>query len=214
MENQGLRGKFITVEGSEGVGKSTAMAYMESLLTEANISFITTREPGGTEVAEMIRRLLLAHHEEKICAETELLLMFAGRVQHVRHLIKPTLASGIWVLCDRYVDASYAYQGGGRQIADDKLDFLANWLLADLMPDLTLLLDAPLELSFKRAKNRGELDRIEQEQREFFERVRDKYLALAAANPQRFKIIDASKTIPQVQQLIAAQLTPLFPSSV
>lgn len=190
-EKQGL---FITLEGVEGVGKSTNLQYLQTLLQQEGIDLVVTREPGGTEIAEAIRQILLTPYQEQMTDEAELLLMFAARAQHIAHVIKPALAAGRWVLCDRFTDASYAYQGGGRGVAMEKIAFLENMVQQALRPDLTLLLDAPLEVALKRAKRRqGAPDRIEAEQHAFFERVRAGYLQRANANPSRYCIIDAGK---------------------
>lgn len=194
-------GKFITIEGTEGAGKSTALQFIQDYFTQANIDIIQTREPGGTEIAEQIRHVLLhAQTAEKILPETELLLMFAGRVQHIHHCIQPALAAGKWVISDRYVDASYAYQGGGRGMGRAPIELLDKWLVRSLYPDLTLLMDIPAELGLMRAENRGaQKDRIEQEKIDFFQRVRDTYLNRAKQDPARIKIIDASQSLQDVQ---------------
>lgn len=197
------RGKFITVEGIEGVGKSTQMAFITQLLKENNISVITTREPGGTPLAEVIRDLVLQPREEKVAPDAELLLMFASRAQHVAEVILPALERGDWVISDRFVDATYAYQGGGRHIPMERIDELAKWTLKGLMPDLTLLLDAPVELAMSRAKSRSSAsDRFESEKNDFFTDVREVYLERARAEPNRIKIIDASLPIEFVQKQI------------
>lgn len=203
------RNYFITVEGIEGAGKSTAMHFLQQLLTAANIPHIVTREPGGTEVAEKIRKVLLSHHEEKIAPTTELLLMFASRAQHLAQIIVPALKQGKWVLCDRFTDASYAYQGGGRQIAVEKIAQLENLVQDNLRPDLVLLLDIPVAQGFARIKKRCH-DRIEAEQVEFFNRVRQAYLQRAEQAPQSYKIIDASKSLAEVEQQLAKILADLL----
>lgn len=193
---------FITIEGSEGVGKSTALTYISQLLTKNDISHIATREPGGTPIAEQIRQVLLSHQDEVMGENTELLLMFAGRAQHLSSMIEPALKDNMWVVCDRFTDASYAYQGGGRGISDHKIAQLEQFVQGDLRPHLTLLLDADPELSLKRAHQRGKPDRFESEKIEFFKRVRDKYLQRAHQFPQQFRIIDASLPLEDVQQTI------------
>jgi len=199
-------GFFLTIEGIEGVGKSTAVKFIQDYLTAAHIDFITTREPGGTEIAERIRQILLTPNpEEVIVPETELLLMFACRAQHIAHKIEPALAAGKWVISDRFVDASYAYQGGGRQLNLDQIKTLDKWVVKT-HPDLTILLDAPPALGLARAKHRGEHDRIEQEKVDFFERVREAYLQRAKADPTRFHIIDATQPLTTVHAEIKRSL--------
>lgn len=196
--------KFITIEGTEGAGKSTALKFISDYLTRHQQDFILTREPGGTPIAEEIRKILLYPAiEESIEPQTELLLMFAGRAQHIGNLIRPALVSGKWVVSDRYVDASYAYQGGGRGLDFDQVKVLDELVVAGLYPKLTLLLDLPAELGLKRTVNRGlAKDRIEQEKINFFIRVRNAYLERAKQDPKRIKIIDASQTLQQVETQI------------
>ncbi len=198
------RGKFITLEGTEGAGKSTARLFIMNYLEKAGITVVITREPGGTDVAESIRQILLKRDEQEVMlAETELLLMFAARAQHIRHRIEPTLASGKWVLSDRYIDASYAYQHGGRGLPLNFINVLDMQIVGKLYPDLTLLLDLPAELGMTRAEHRGSgKDRIEQEKMDFFKRVRDTYLERARQDTKRIKVIDASVSVPEVQQQI------------
>lgn len=187
------RGRFITLEGGEGAGKSTQLQTVAACLTAAGIPFLTTREPGGTPRAEAIRGLLLSPGEaEPMASETELLLMFAARAQHVKQRIEPALAAGTWVLCDRFTDATRAYQGGGRGLDLSQIEALAAWVHGDCWPDLTLLLDVPAAQGLARAEKRSAKDRIEQEALAFFERVRAHYLAQAAAEPKRFRVIDAA----------------------
>lgn len=205
-----MKGYFITVEGIEGAGKSTAMQYCQQLLESENIPLVVTREPGGTPVAEEIRQLLLHYHQENICDDTELLLMFAARAQHIAKLIRPSLEAGKWVLCDRFTDASFAYQGGGRGIPVERLQIIEEWVQRDLQPDLTLLLDLPVEQGMARIQKRSTKDRIEKEQNEFFQRVRDMYLQRAEQNQDRYRIIDASRNIQQVQAQIEQQLASLI----
>ncbi len=207
------KGLFITLEGGEGAGKSTQLAYVRQRIESAGIPLQVTREPGGTPLAEQIRELLLDHREETMAADTELLLMFAARAQHLATLIRPALARGEWVLCDRFTDATYAYQGGGRGIDFTRIGVLEDWVQGELRPDLTLLLDLPVEVGMARAGQRGALDRFEREQRDFFERVRAAYLARAAQEPQRFRIIDAAQDIAAVQRQIDAALAPLLEQS-
>lgn len=192
---------FLTVEGIEGVGKSTAVQYIQDFFKDAQIEYVATREPGGTIIAEEIRRILLKPiSEENILPETEILLMFACRIQHIAHIIEPTLAKGKSVICDRFVDASFAYQGYGRGIDLSKIKMLEEWLLKKIRPDLTILLDAPAELGLQRAKHRGPHDRIEAEKLDFHERVRDGYLKRAIEDQKRFRIIDASQSLEKVKQ--------------
>jgi dTMP kinase len=193
------RGKFITLEGGEGAGKSTVLSAVREQLVADGADVIITREPGGTPAGEAIRGVLLdpALHGA-IAPETELLLMFAARAQHVRETIKPALAAGRWVLSDRFTDASYAYQGGGRAQPLERIAELERWAADDLQPDLTLLLDLPVGIGLARARGRGPADRIELEAQDFFERVRAAYRARAAAQPARFRIIDASQPLDAV----------------
>ncbi|MDF1759046.1 MAG: dTMP kinase [Coxiellaceae bacterium] len=194
----GAVSKFISIEGVEGAGKSTAVKVICDYLDNKSIDYHLTREPGGTEVAEAIRSILLTPFDEKVCAETELLLMFATRKQNIEHVIKPTLAAGKWLVSDRFTDASFAYQGGGRQIDLAHVNYLAQWIQGDVKPDITILLDLPVEVGLKRIEARGEKDRIEQEGVEFFHRVRDTYLQRAANEPQRYRVVDASQTEAEV----------------
>ncbi|MBT3813460.1 MAG: dTMP kinase [Gammaproteobacteria bacterium] len=201
-----MAGRFITLEGGEGVGKTTNIAYIQGLLEEQNIPLLLTREPGGTTLAEHIRQLLLDKEQESIAEQTELLMMFAARAQHIKHVIKPALEQGTWVLCDRFTDATYAYQGGGRNMALSSIQWLENFVQGDLRPDLTLLLDAPVQLGMQRAKQRGKLDRFESEKMAFFEQVRQSYLSIAAHQSERVKIIDATQNLSSVQAQISQAL--------
>ena len=205
------RGRFITLEGGEGAGKSTQLQTVAACLREAGVPFITTREPGGTARAEAIRGLLLSADEaEPMAAETELLLMFAARAQHVRHRIEPALEAGTWVLCDRFTDATRAYQGGGRGMPLARIDALAAWVHGDCWPDLTVLLDLPVAEGLGRAAKRGAKDRIEQETLDFFERVRMAYLAQAGASPDRFRVVDASRSEAAVAASLREILRPFL----
>ena len=204
-----MRGKLITVEGGEGVGKSTNLAFIQQQLESVGIDLVVTREPGGTEVAEKIRQLLLTPSDEPICELSELLLVFAARAQHVEQLIKPALERGAWVLCDRFIDATYAYQGGGRAMDLSVIAALEQMVLRDIKADMTLLLDLPVDVGMARARARAELDRFEQEQLSFFEAVRAAYLARAKADPGRVAVIDAAPALEQVQQQIAVALQKL-----
>ncbi len=202
---------FITLEGSEGVGKTSNMQYIQSLLEAKSIDYIVTREPGGTALGEALRAMLLGEDFKGMADDTELLLMFAARAEHVAQVIRPALEKGQWVLCDRFTDATYAYQGGGRGLDMGRIAGLEQWVLGDLRPDLTLLLDAPVEVGRERAGKRSAPDRFEQEQVAFFERVRESYLSLARQQPERIKIIDASQALPDVQKQIATLLNEIIP---
>ena len=210
MNNQSIRGKFITVEGGEGVGKSSNIEFIASTLREKGIECIVTREPGGTPLAEEIREVLIKRRDEKVCPDTELLLMFAARAQHLNEKILPALEAGTWVVCDRFTDATYAYQSGGRQLPSEKVATLETFVQEGLRPDLTLLLDAPIEVGMARASQRAELDRFEEEKLDFFNRVRDNYLARANAEPTRFVVLDASQTLEEVQADLAMTLSGLI----
>ncbi|MFK8078375.1 MAG: dTMP kinase [Granulosicoccus sp.] len=202
-----MRGKFITLEGLEGVGKTTNRTFVESLLHEHNIEFVGTREPGGTELGESVRNLVL-HAAGKMQNETELLLMAASRVEHVGQVIEPALASGRWVLCDRFLDASIAYQGGGRQLGVNRVAELHKLMGVTIEPDLTLLLDMSVEAGLARMAARGKPDRIESEALEFFERARAAYLQRAAEDPSRVVIIDASRSVEAVQASVKTAVMP------
>ena len=193
------RGRFITVEGGEGVGKSTNIEALVAAIEAAGITVVQTREPGGTELAELIRDLLLAPREEAVDPRCELLMMFAARAQHLSQLIEPALERGHWVVCDRFTDATRAYQGGGRGMSMDAIDDLARWVHGDIEPDATVLLDVDVETGMARALARSEADRFEQEKMTFFEQVRRCYLALAEAAPQRFHLIDAGQPLESVR---------------
>ncbi len=193
------KGKFITLEGGEGVGKTTNLNYIKQLLEQQGVSVVVTREPGGTTIAEKIRQLLLENSDEVVAEQTELLLMFAARAQHVQHVILPALKQGQWVLCDRFTDATYAYQGGGRLMDVTMIEWLENKIQGDLRPNLTLLLDAPIDVGMDRANKRGKLDRFESEKQAFFERVRTAYLQRAHQYPQIIKIINADQPLEKVQ---------------
>lgn len=197
---------FITLEGTEGVGKSTALNYIQDYLAQHHVAFVTTREPGGTPLAENIRQLLLSQNTEKMSHHTELLLMFAARAQHLQQVIKPALAAKKWVLCDRFTDATYAYQGGGRGLPMAEITQLETLVQGDLRPTLTLWLDAPVELGLSRAAARRQLDRFEQEKAVFFDKVRAVYRQRAEAEPQRFRRIDASLPLADVQAQIKTVL--------
>ena len=194
------RGLFITVEGGEGVGKSTNMAFLEDFLRRNGVELVVTREPGGTRLGEDIRQLLLEVRDEQVSPQTELLLMFAARAQHIKERIEPALAAGKWVLCDRFTDATYAYQCGGRGVAVETVRTLETLVQGALRPDCTLLLDVSVSTGMARARERGELDRFEREAVDFFERVRAMYLHLAQESSGRYRIIDAGVPLEQVQE--------------
>ena len=191
-------GKLITLEGIEGAGKSTQMGVVRGCLEERGIRAITTREPGGSPIGEHIRALLLDPQSKEMATDTELLLMFAARAEHIAQKIRPALQQGSWVLCDRFTDATYAYQGYGRGIDPARIATLESWVQGDRRPDLTLLMDLPVETGLQRAGKRSTPDRFESQALVFFERVRAGYLSLAAAEPDRFRVIDASQTLAQV----------------
>lgn len=204
------QGKFITIEGTEGAGKSTALGFMKEYITmQIHEDVLITREPGGTEIAEQIRQILLyPKTTEKLQPDSELLLMFASRAQHIAQCIKPALQSGKWVICDRYIDASYAYQSGGRGIQIQFVQTLDSWIVGELYPDLTILLDVPAELGMQRTESRdlNSKDRIEMERIEFFIKVRNTYLDRANSDPKRIKVIDATQSLEKVQREIKAVL--------
>lgn len=200
-------GRFITLEGIEGVGKTTNIEFVRDLLEARGLEVIVTREPGGTPLGEEIRELLLDHRHDAMSADAELLLMFAARAQHIAQVIRPALAAGKWVLCDRYTDATFAYQGGGRGLGFERVARLADWVHHDLWPDLTLLLDLPVAAGLERAGRRNSADRFERERSDFFERVRDAYLRLAQREPRRVRIVAADAPLEQVQARLRAVMT-------
>jgi dTMP kinase len=200
------RGLFITIEGSEGAGKSTVMARIENWLADRGHEVVSTREPGGTDLAEEIRGILLDERNHRLSDQAELLLVFASRAQHLAELIRPALQQGKTVLCDRFTDASWAYQGGGRGLPQDWISGLEEIVHGDLQPDLTLLLDLPVEQGLKRASGRSQADRFERESLAFFERVREAYLLRAKSAPDRFVVIDAAQGQDEVWSRIAALL--------
>lgn len=204
------QGKFITVEGGEGVGKSTNIDFICELIRSRGHDVVETREPGGTPLAERIRGMLLEHGDEDLPDETELLLFFAARSLHLHNLIRPALRSGTWVVCDRFTDATRAYQGSGRGLDLSRIEWLAEWVHGDLNPHLTILLDAAPHIGMKRAGERGEADRLETEQAEFHLRVREGYLRQAATEPKRFAVVDADQPLPAVQAAIEAALYRLL----
>ncbi|MFT6389171.1 MAG: dTMP kinase [Cellvibrionaceae bacterium] len=197
------KGKFITIEGSEGVGKSTNITFIQQYLNQKGIELQTTREPGGTPLAEQIRELLLAKRNESVDATAELLLMFAARSQHLNTLILPAIASGEWVLCDRFTDSTYAYQGGGRGLDQSLIAKLEVIVQKEIQPDLTIYLDIDVRQGLERVSQRAELDRFESEKIDFFERVRQSYLDRANSQTSRYRIVDAGKPLVEVQKNIA-----------
>lgn len=201
------RGKFLTIEGTEGVGKTTNVEFIKQWLTDRGIDFVSTREPGGTPLAEDVRNLLLSPRDEKVSDLTELLLMFASRAQHIAEVIEPALAAGKWVLCDRFTDATYAYQGGGRGQDFSQIALLERLVQGQLRPDLTLILDLDVEEGLTRAGKRSAPDRFEQERHDFFRRVRQVYLSIAESDPERGRLIDASLPLESVQTQIDDELS-------
>jgi len=204
------QGKFITLEGSEGAGKSTALEVIRAWAESAGINIVVTREPGGTPLAEKIRELLLDKSNTTMSHDTELMLMFAGRAQHIHEFIKPHLKQGTWVICDRFTDATFAYQGGGRGIDSSRIEQLETWVQGDFRPDLTLLLDLPVTMGLTRASQRSEPDRFEREATDFFERVRQVYLTRAMLYPDRYRIIDAAQPIEAVRRQIFQVLNSYY----
>jgi dTMP kinase len=205
-------GRFITFEGSEGVGKSTQIQAAAEALGALGIDLVVTREPGGTPLAESIREVLLARRQEPVHEMTELLLMFAARAQHLEALIKPSLADGRWVLCDRFTDATFAYQGGGRGVSGDSIASLETLVQGDFRPDHIVLLDAPVDVGMARARHRASLDRFEQEEIGFFQRIRDTYLARAALDPERYHVVDASRPLQAVAGEVASLMQVIVDS--
>ena len=195
-----MTGRFITIEGGEGAGKSTAQTFLAEKLTALGISVLQTREPGGTPLAEAIRRNLLSVDEEAPVEMAELLLVFAARAQHLAKVIEPALEQGKWVLCDRFTDATYAYQGTGRGLSAELIGKLEALVQGDRRPDTVILLDMPPQIGLGRARARGALDRFEQEEQAFFERVRQGYLERAAAFPDRYVVVDATQELSEVQR--------------
>lgn len=205
-----MRGKFITVEGIEGVGKSTNIDVMRTAIEARGLRVLTSREPGGTPMAEQIRALLLEHGDEPVPDIAELLLIFAARSLHVNNVLRPALEQGTWVICDRFTDTSRAYQGAGRGFPLAEIDRLAGWVHPDLQPDLTVLLDAPVETGMQRAGKRSQPDRIETAKGGFFTRARECYLQLAAQEPDRFAVIDASRDIAAVRTSVRSEVERLL----
>lgn len=208
-----MQGRFIVIEGIEGVGKSTNLEFIRRELEAEGKRVVVTREPGGTPLGEEIRNLVLSHRQDGMASDTELLLMFAARAEHLAKVIVPALAAGRWVLSDRFTDATYAYQGGGRGIPRQRIAEMEAWVQGRLRPDLTLLLDVPVAIGLQRAGQRSAPDRFEAEHTAFFERVRRAYLDLARLHPQRYRVIDASQPLEDVQQSIKEVLTVFLASA-
>lgn len=208
------RGKFISIEGIEGVGKSTNIRALVEHIEAAGHRVLTTREPGGTPLAEDIRDIVQHRSDEPIPEIAELLLIFAARSLNVNNVILPALEAGTWVVSDRFTDSSRAYQGGGRGIPMETIDRLADWVHGDIWPDLTILLDAPVEIGMQRADKRGERDRFEQERHDFFQRVRECYLQLAALEPSRFVVIDTTQDIEEVRVEVTAVAEQLLSNTL
>ncbi len=205
-----MKGKFITLEGTEGVGKSTNLSFIEERLKQKGVDVVVTREPGGTPLAEELREILLANREEPFDATAELLVIFAARAQHLNQVILPALSKGQWVLSDRFTDATYAYQGFGRGLSLEHISLLESLVQQSVYPDATFILDIDVELGLLRATKRAELDRFENEKIEFFQKVRAGYAERAAANPSRYHVVDAGKTLPEVQVQISGLVDTLF----
>lgn len=195
--------KFITVEGIEGVGKSSNIQYIAACLEKKGCEVVLTREPGGTPLGERIRDILLTEFTEKTLPATELLLLYAARLQHVEHVIKPALQEGKWVICDRFTDATYAYQGAGRGVDLSTIDRLNEWTLGNFRPDYTLILDAPVEVALGRIQHNRVLDRFEKEKNSFFEKIRQFYLTRAKLHPDQYVVIDASKELSEVKERLS-----------
>ena len=209
-----MNGKFISLEGIEGAGKSTQMAFIADYLQSKHIDVVLTREPGGTELGEQVRDLLLTPRYEKMVDDAELLLMFAARVQHLQQKILPALNNGQWVISDRFVDATFAYQGGGRGIDADRIQSLADWSLQGVSTDLTFLFDLPVAVGQERVTSRGHAkDRFELEKHSFFDKVRDAYLQAASAQPARIKVIDAAQPVNHIQDQLRAHIDQLLAAS-
>lgn len=200
------RGYFISFEGIDGAGKSTHISFVQEALTQRGIEVVTTREPGGTPLGEALRTLLL---KEKMHLETEALLMFASRREHIAQIIQPALDKGTWVISDRFTDATFAYQGGGRKLDLQKLNVLEQWVHPHLQPDLTLLFDVPIEVARARLDATRTLDKFEQEQSDFFNATREEYLRRVAEFPQRFKVIDSTRSIAEIQQELSGIIDAL-----
>lgn len=210
----GIRGRFITVEGVEGAGKTTHLPFIHARLTGAGLDVVNTREPGGTPLGESLRGLLLAPGNDPMASDTELLLMFAARAEHLDKTIRPALERGQWVLCDRFTDATYAYQGGGRGIEESRIAILEDWVQGGLRPDLTIILDVPVPIGMQRVHGRGEHDRFEREDWAFFERIREGYLRRARRHPERYRVTDASGGIDDVQVRLRESLDQYLKAAI
>lgn len=206
LESKLQRGRFLTLEGGEGAGKSTALSLIKETLEKAGISVLLTREPGGTALGERIRELLIDKTFKGMGAQTELLLFFAARAEHLNQVIRPALAQGQWVISDRFTDASYAYQGGGRGVPRDLILTLESWVVYDTEPDQTYLFDVPVPTGMERVTHRGDKDRFEMEESAFLERVRNTYLERAERFPDRFTLIDAAQSVEEVSQQLREAL--------
>ena len=200
------KGLFITLEGIEGAGKSTVVDFIEDFLTKEGHDVIKTREPGGTVIGEQIREILLKNENYTLTYDTELLLVFSARAQHIQEVILPALSSGKTILCDRFTDASYAYQGGGRGIDESRINLLEKWVQGDLRPNLTLLFDLDVSIGMQRTKKRSDADRFEREEIIFFEKIRNTYLERAKKEPQRFRIINSALSLENVKEQIVTIL--------
>ena len=205
--------RFITVEGIEGAGKTSCLDLLEQLIRQRGHEVLVTREPGGTPLGEDLRQLLLGHRHDGMADDTELLLMFAARAEHLHAKIEPALVAGSWVLCDRFTDATYAYQGYGRGIDLQRIAALETWVQGERRPDLTLLLDLPVEVGLQRAGRRSTPDRFERQALTFFDRVRQGYLSLAASAPGRFRVIDAGQSLDQVSRQVTATIDAFLDSA-
>ncbi len=208
-----MRGRLITVEGIEGAGKTSILPTLRRFLGAMGLPVRMTREPGGTSVGEEIRTLLLKHRAETMNLDTELLLMFAARAAHLQEVIRPALRDGVWVVSDRFTDATYAYQGGGRGVALARVAAIEEWVQGDFRPDLTLILDVPVSLGLARARQRASADRFEVEEVAFFERVRETYLALARTQPTRYRVVDAAPPLEKVQVQVGRVLEQFVSTS-
>lgn len=200
-------GKFITLEGVDGAGKTSHIEFIKEYLTNLKLDFIMTREPGGTQLGERLREILL--HDE-MTPKTETILMFAARNEHIEKVIRPGLTSGAIVISDRFTDASYAYQSGGKGVEDEEIDVLKDLVQKNLQPDLTFLFDLPVEVSIKRLKKTRKLDKFEKEEKDFHENVRKKYLMIAKNNPKRFSVLNSEKSIDEIQSQIKIKLDELL----
>lgn len=205
-----MKGKFISLEGGEGAGKTSAVLAIQEWLEQHDIEYVLTREPGGTPMAEEVRELIIKARDEEVSAKAELLLVFAARVQHLHGLVEPALAQGKWVISDRFLDSSYVYQGVARGLGESIIDVLTENFIADALPDRTLLLDVPVEIGLERVANRGDANRLDGESRAFHEKVRQGFLGRAEQEPNRVSVIDASQDLESVQAQIYQVLDALL----